>query len=105
MIDNPIDISGGAIFRQLCLDNIGSNIFVCGSDDDLIFCSFIRIGPVRPSFCSTDNYFIFRAQHYCDEFEFMINDTEVTKEHWFDVIRAKYPDYFDWFMFHPEYFS
>lgn len=105
MVDDPIDISSGTIFRQLCRDNIGNNIFVYGSDDDLIFCSFISVIELRPDEYMTNNLFLFRAQHYCDEFEFMINDTEVTKEHWFDVIRAKYPDYFDWFMFHPEYFS
>lgn len=105
MINDPIDISDGKTFRQLCLDNIGSDIFICGRSADLIFCSFIRVGPVQEGQYSTDNLFWFRAQHYRDEFEFMIDDWDATRERWLDTMRTKYPEHFDWFLFHPEYFS
>lgn len=105
MIADPININHTS-FHLLCLDNIGSDIFVCGSSgDDLIFCSFIKIGPATTDFRVTDNCFLFRAQHYLDEFEFIINGNECSRENWIDKLKIDYPDHFNWFLFHPEYFS
>jgi len=75
MIADPININHTS-FHLLCLNNVG-----------------------------TDNFFLFRAQHYLDEFEFIINGTVCSGENWLYKMRIDYPDHFDWFLFHPEYFS
>lgn len=104
MIADPVNIDSGQ-FYQLCLDNIGSDIFVCGTSGDLIFCSFIVVRPTTVQFRGTDNFFLFRIQRYLNEFEFIIDGNVVSGEHWTDVMVSDYSDHFSWFLFHPEYLS
>lgn len=113
MIINPVEIDADGCQTQ--------KDFIMTNNDSLVF--FVRNGPIKClvhakvakvitsenyySNCELQVYFSI-VQYYGDRMYYYISSKlnyEIDREQFIDFVSAKYPDHFEWILFHPEWLN
>lgn len=100
MIDDPIVLSKEPekkFFEDAT--RAGTNrVFYIQPDSDFLISNFIDINKSKPD----RHYNVFATvTRHCTYYWF--DNQTVKKEKWLDLMMERFPEYFEWYLFHPEY--
>jgi len=108
MIDNPIEIQTYDWFSEFCYKNIGKALlFGSRYGRNPKYVSYIRIDKDPDDETKYINFWLFRAERWQNserlEFSYIFDDEDCSREHFIYGMMERYPDHFEWLLFHPEY--
>lgn len=106
MIDDPIQLQNGRqSFLDLCAANIGGRIFIRETNDEYDFITHAGI----PSDYNPNEFDgivrLFRAENCGVSMWYQVDSDAVGQAEFFDNVMERYPDHFEWLLYHPEFWT
>ena len=108
MIGDPIEIQNYGWFSEFCSNNIGKTIlFGSREESNFKYVSYIRMDRDPGDAAKYINFWLFRAERWKGndyiELSYIFDDKDCSRTHFIDGMMERYPDHFEWLLFHPEY--